>query len=239
MAVAGSGRAGGSFARALADAGWEVEVVSRAAVDDAAYPEAADLVLLCVPDSSVAEVASRIAPTAGRVVAHCSGALGLAALAPAPRRATVHPLASLPDAETGARRLSGGWFAVSGDAIATEMVGALGGRFVEVDDNRRAEYHAAAAIASNHLVGLIGQVERVALEAGVPLDAYRRLATDSLNGAFETSPSEALTGPVARGDWETVEAHLGALGADEREAYLAMAKQAALLAGRELPDFGH
>lgn len=201
--------------------------------------ESAEVVLLCVPDSSVTEVASRITPSGDRVVAHCSGALGLDVLAPAPRRATVHPLASLPDAETGAGRLAGGWFAVSGDRIVKELVESLGGHFVEVDDESRTAYHAAAAIASNHLVALMGQVARVAAQAGVPLDAYRRLANESLNGAFDTSPPEALTGPVSRGDWDTVAAHLEALDPRERDAYLAMAHQAALLAGRELPDFGH
>lgn len=238
VAIVGSGRAGGSFAAALGDAGWEVTVLRRTEVGNISSVEA-DLVLLCVPDSSVSDVASHIPASDDRVVAHCSGVLGLDALAPAPRRATLHPLASLPDGDTGARRLAGGWFAVSGDRMGQELVEALGGQFVEVDDDRRAAYHAAAAIASNHLVALMGQVERVAADAGVPLDAYRRLATESLNGAFDASPQEVLTGPVARGDWETVAAHLEALDPEERDAYLAMARQAALLAGRELPEFGH
>jgi predicted short-subunit dehydrogenase-like oxidoreductase (DUF2520 family) len=247
VAVVGSGRAGGAFARALTEAGWSTEAVrARDLISLAggpgpgsAAPEAlgsAEMVLLCVPDSAVAQVARGLAPSEGRVVAHCSGSLGLDVLDPAPRRASVHPLASLPDAAVGAARLVGAWFAVSGDPVASEVVGALRGHVVALDDADRATYHAAAAIASNHLVALMGQVERVANSAGVPLEAYRRLALESLEGAFDTAPAEALTGPVARGDWDTVRRHLVAIPVEERPAYLAMAAEAARLAGREVPE---
>jgi predicted short-subunit dehydrogenase-like oxidoreductase (DUF2520 family) len=193
-------------------------------------------VLLCVPDSAVEAVARSITPSGSRAVLHCSGSLGLDVLDPAPRRGSVHPLASLPDTATGAERLAGAWYAVCGDGLAADVVDALGGTAVEVPDGNRAAYHAAAAVASNHLVALLGQAERIARSAGVPLEAYRRLASESLEGAFERDPATVLTGPVARGDWETVRRHLDALDPSEREGYLAMARMAARLVGRELPD---
>ena len=77
-------------------------------------------------------------------------------------------------------------------------------------------------IASNHLVALLGQVERVAAAAGVPLEAYLDLVRATLDNVAELGPAAALTGPVARGDWATVDRHLAALDPSEHEAYGAM-----------------
>jgi len=82
----------------------------------------------------------------------------------------------------------------------------------------------------------LGQVQRVAARAGVPMEAYLDLASGSVQNVVELGPTAALTGPVARGDWATVAAHLAVLEPDEREAYVALARAAARLAGRELPD---
>ena len=192
--------------------------------------------LLCVPDAAVAEVAAEVAPDDGCVVMHCAGSLTLGSLDPHVRRASVHPLVSLPSPSIGAERLRGAWFGVAGDPLARELVGDLGGVVVEPDEERRAEYHAAAVIASNHLVALMGQVERVAAAAGVPLAAYLRLAAGSLDNVAALGPAAALTGPVARGDWDTVRAHLAALSSDERPAYEALAREAARLVGADVPD---
>jgi pantoate--beta-alanine ligase len=119
-----------------------------------------------------------------------------------------------------------------------EIVDALGGRSIEVPDDARSTYHAAAAIASNHLVALLGQVQRVAAQAGIPLEAYLDLVRGTVDNVAALGPAAALTGPVARGDWETVARHLAALPADERTAYQAMANEAARLGGRERPGVG-
>ena len=233
--VVGAGRAGGSFAGALSDAGWSVELVHHDHPDPGA---GVDLVLSCVPDGAVAALAAGWPVHPEAVVAHCAGSLGLDVLAPHPRVASVHPLVSLPDPTTGRDRLRGAWFAVAGDEIARRVVAALGGRAVEVPDASRVRYHAAAVIASNHLVALMGQVERLAADLGVPLEAFLALAAGSLDNVAAVGPAAALTGPVARGDWQTVARHLASLPPEERGAYLAMAEQAALLAGVELPPGG-
>ena len=143
-------------------------------------------------------------------MAHLSGSLGLDVLGDHARRASVHPLMALPDPEVGARRLTGGgWFAVDGDPLAAEVVDALGGRAFQVDD--RATYHAAACIASNHLVALMGQVERVAAAAGVPFEAYLALARGSLDDVGQLGPRGAITGPAARRDEETLARHRAVL----------------------------
>lgn len=122
--------------------------------------------------------------------------------------------------------------AVAGDPMAREVVGALGGRPVEVPDEHRAAYHAAACIASNHLVALLGQVEQVAAPAGVPLDAFLGLAAATLDNVARLGPAAALTGPAARGDDATLERHRSALAPSERPAYDALAAEARRLAGR-------
>ncbi len=194
-----------------------------------------DMVLCCVPDAAVPELVASWPVHPATLVVHCSGSLGLDVLHPHPRRASVHPLVSLPDGPKGALRLRGAWFGVAGDPAALKVVEALEGTAVEVPDELRGSYHAAAAIASNHLVALMGQVERVAAQVGVPLEAYLALAGGSLANVAELGPPAALTGPVARGDWSTVRRHLEVIDRSEHPAYLAMAAQAARLVGTELP----
>jgi predicted short-subunit dehydrogenase-like oxidoreductase (DUF2520 family) len=234
--ILGPGRAGGSFAGALTEAGWSVDLADRDR-SPAGAAAGVDLVLVCVPDRAVPDVAAAVDPVVGTVVAHCSGSLGLDVLATHRRRASVHPLVSLPSARVGALRLRGAWFGVAGDPLVHQVVAAVDGRPVEVPDDRRATYHAAAVVASNHLVALLGQVERIAATAGVPLEAYLDLARGSLDNVARLGPVAALTGPVARGDWDTVDRHLEALPADERAAYRALAEEAARLAGRPPPTW--
>jgi predicted short-subunit dehydrogenase-like oxidoreductase (DUF2520 family) len=217
------------MSRALAAAGWTIAPPIRHGDDVSNAAAGVDLVIVATPDVNVASVAAAIDPVDGTVVAHLAGSLGLDALAPHARRASIHPLVSIPSGETEVR---GAWFAVAGDELAGRVVADLDGRVVEVDDADRATYHAAACIASNHLVALLGQVERVAAAAGVPLDALLDLARHTLDNVERVGPRAALTGPVARGDEATVARHRAALDPSELPAYDAMADQARRLADR-------
>jgi predicted short-subunit dehydrogenase-like oxidoreductase (DUF2520 family) len=226
LRVVGAGRAGGALSLALHRAGWTVEAPLGRGDDLAGAAAGVDLLVLATPDPAIAEVAAAVEPVATTVVAHLAGALGLDVLGDHPRRGALHPLVSLPDAEVGASRLAdGAWFAVAGDDLLRQVVEDLGGQAFTVADAERARYHAAAVIASNHLVALLGQVERVAPE-GVPLAAFLDLARGSIDNVAALGPAAALTGPVARGDWATVERHLAALPDDERPAYEAMVAEA-------------
>jgi predicted short-subunit dehydrogenase-like oxidoreductase (DUF2520 family) len=235
--IIGGGRAGRSFASALGAAGWTIDAVLGRHDDPAGAAAGVDLVLLATPDAAIAEVASRVEPVEGTVTAHVAGSLGLDVLAPHARRAAVHPLVSMPDAEVGAARLAGAaWFAVAGDPMARQVVEALGGRAFEVADADRSAYHAAAVIASNHLVALLGQVERVASATGVPFEAFLELARGTLDNVEAMGPAAALTGPAARGDEATLERHRRAIDPSERAAYDALADQARRLARADDPD---
>jgi predicted short-subunit dehydrogenase-like oxidoreductase (DUF2520 family) len=228
LRVIGPGRAGTSLAAALASAGWRVAEPVRHGEDPIAAADGIDLLVIATPDAVVAEVAGAVAPVDNVVVAHLAGSLTLEVLSPHVRRASIHPLRSIPSPDTS---LVGAWFAVTGDPIAGEVVDALGGRRVMVDDADRVAYHAAACIASNHLVALLGQVERVAAAAGVPFDAYLELVRQTVDNVALLGPAAALTGPVRRGDHETVRRHLAAIAPEERPAYEAMAVAASKLVG--------
>lgn len=230
--IVGPGRAGTALALALTNAGWGVGPMLGRGDDLADAAAGVDLLVLATPDGEIRPVAKAVRPVETTVVAHLSGALGLDVLAPHRRRAAIHPLVALPTPELGAKRLVGGWFAVAGDQRARDVVRALGGRSFEVADADRAAYHAAAVIASNHLVALLGQVERLAAEVGVPMEAYLDLAADTLANVVELGAAEALTGPAARGDEATIRRHLRALPADERRAYRGMVDAARRLAAR-------
>lgn len=204
-------------------------------------PEAgvgAEVVILAVPDQALAAVASDLArslePRA--LVVHLCGAHGVEVLEPLAavradiRCAAVHPLQTLSGRPSDADLLAGAWFAVDGHPDGFDLVRAVGGHPFTVAD--RAVYHAAAVVASNHLVALFGQVERLADAAGVPREAFGPLVRASLGHALDGGAAGALTGPVARGDADTVVLHLRALAPDERSSYRALAREALRLAGR-------
>ena len=207
--VLGPGRAGLSLMAALEAVGGYRSLGAwgrdRSPVDAA---RGVDILFIATPDDVVAQVR----PVATTAVVHLSGSLGLDVLAGHPRRGSLHPLVPLPNPAIGAERLrSGVTLTVAGDPVTRAVAEDLGGDVVEVADADRAAYHAAAVIAANHLVALMGQVERVAATAGLPLTAFAGLMRAASEDAFALGPRQALTGPAVRGDWETVERHRGAI----------------------------
>jgi predicted short-subunit dehydrogenase-like oxidoreductase (DUF2520 family) len=231
----GPGRAGSSLAAALEAAGWQLAQTLGRGDDLSRAAEGTDVLILSVPDDAVAEVARAVTPVESTVVVHLSGSLTLDVLAPHERRAGLHPLVPLPTPDLGATRLTSGvTFAVAGDPMAWHLANDLHGNVIEVRDEDRGAYHAAACIAANHVVALLGQVERVAADAGLPLDAFLGLTKAALDDVERLGPRQALTGPAARGDWETLARHRDALAPEERPAYNAGVALAMRLAG----DFG-
>ncbi|HEX2044058.1 MAG TPA: DUF2520 domain-containing protein, partial [Gaiellaceae bacterium] len=144
-------------------------------------------------------------------IAHMSGACRLDALAPHARRFSVHPLQTFTRSR-GAEQLDGAWAAVSGEsagalAAGFALAGLLGLRPFELDDEERPAYHAGAAIASNYLVTIHWAAAELFEAAGAPPEALEPLMRRTIENGFE------LTGPIARGDWETVERHLAEIRA--------------------------
>lgn len=208
------------MAAALASRGVSVLGVLGRHDDLRPAAQGVDALVIAVPDDAVATVSGAVAPDDGAVVLHLSGSLGLDVLAPHPRRASLHPLVPMPDADTGCRRLlAGPAFAVDGDPLAGDLARLLGGRARRVAPDDRAAYHAAACMAANHLVALLGQVERVAAGVGLSVDDFVDLARASLDDVARLGPTAALTGPAARGDEATLARHRAALAPSERPAY--------------------
>lgn len=234
--IIGSGRAGSSFATALHEKFEVAGPLGRDFVEHLGGP--VDFTLICVTDSQISSVALALPPKAQRVVAHVAGSVGVEELGQHPRRACIHPLVSLTGGTSGARRLLGAWFAVSGDPAIESLVSALDGQAFAVSDSQRPLYHATASIAANHLVGLLGQVSRLAEILDVPQEAFFDLAQPVFANVKERGAKAALTGPLARGDWETLRSHRCALeeiSQLELDCYLAGARLAAAVAEVSLP----
>lgn len=195
----------------------DVNVIGRGRVGSAvnarleergvALREEAGIVLLCVPDSAIAEVARSVAP--GPWIGHTSGATPLSALDPHERRFGLHPLQTF-DRSGKPEQLDGASAAITAEtdearSVATALSDLLGVRPFELADHDRALYHAGAAIASNFLVTLHRAASELFEEAGAPTAGLEPLMRRVIDNGFE------LTGPIARGDLETVQRHLDAI----------------------------
>lgn len=209
--VIGAGRAGSAIAARLRERGLELS------------EDSPELVLICVPDRAIAEVAAAISP--GPWVGHVSGATPLSALEPHARRFSVHPLQTFTHAR-GAEQLDGAFAAVSAETDDAREVGlwlarTLGLEPFTLADSKRVAYHAGAAIASSYLVTLRRAAGSLLEAAGAPPEALDPLMRRTIENDFE------LTGPIARGDWATVDAHVTAIRAERPELeamYVTMAE---------------
>ena len=199
--VIGRGRVGSAIAARLEERGVPVR-------------EDGELALLCVPDGVISGLARALSPDQPWV-AHVSGATPLAALDPHPRRFGLHPLQTFTRTR-GAEQLDGAFAAVSAETAEAsergfELARLLGLTPFELADDSRPLYHAGAAIASNYLVTLHRVASDLFRAAGAPPEALAPLMQRTIENGFE------LTGPIDRGDWETVEAHRAAIRATRPE----------------------
>jgi predicted short-subunit dehydrogenase-like oxidoreductase (DUF2520 family) len=199
--VGASGRVGSAVAARLRERGV-------ALVD-----EQSELALLCVPDSAIAEVARAIEP--GPWIAHTSGATSLSALDPHRRRFGLHPLQTFTK-RRGPEQLDGAFAAVTAESVEAQDVGFWLAHTLGLDpfpllDEARPLYHAGAAIASNYLVTLHRVASELFAAAGAPPEGLVPLMRRTIENGFE------LTGPIERGDWETVERHREAIRAARPE----------------------
>jgi predicted short-subunit dehydrogenase-like oxidoreductase (DUF2520 family) len=256
VGVIGAGRVGAVLAAALRDAGHEVVAAagesdaSRGRIDallpgtpvrkPSAVARACDLLLLTVPDDMLPNVVTMLAASGalreGQYVAHTSGRHGLAVLAPATalgvRPMALHPAMTFTGTTVDLPRLDGCVFGVTaGDAereVAARLVADLGGRPMWVAEERRSLYHAGLAHGANHLVTLVSEAMELLSASGAddPAATLRPLLQAALDNALEQGDS-ALTGPIVRGDVETVRAHLAEVAAnapDTLPSYVALGR---------------
>jgi predicted short-subunit dehydrogenase-like oxidoreductase (DUF2520 family) len=194
--VIGRGRVGSAIAARLEERGVELR------------EDGAELLLLCVPDTAIRDVAQGLSPGHGWI-GHVSGATPLSALDPHERRFSLHPLQTFTRAR-GPEQLDGAWAAVTGEtdearALGFELAATLGLEPFPLEDAERPLYHAGAVMASNYLVTLHEAAASLVAAAGAPPESLEPLMRRTIENGFE------LTGPIERGDWETVEAHREAI----------------------------
>ncbi|MQA90029.1 MAG: DUF2520 domain-containing protein [Gemmatimonas sp.] len=203
-----------------------------------------DGVLITTPDGRIREAATLVAAAFRPPVPvlHTSGVLGPDPLAVLAERGdpvgSLHPLVSVANPVRDAHKLRGAWFGVEGDPGALELarflVDALEGDLIRIDPGGKPLYHAAAVFASNYAVALLSVAERLMREAGVDPQSARESLTSLAAGAVQNvaavGPVDALTGPICRGDAETVALHLGRLSGQDRPLYSVLARETLLLA---------
>jgi predicted short-subunit dehydrogenase-like oxidoreductase (DUF2520 family) len=260
VGVIGPGRAGLGLALALVRAGREVRLYGRRprpvpaplalAVGPADQPPAwiaqAGIVVLAVRDDAIRPVAEALARAgavgAGHVVLHLSGVQGQEALGPlvGTRAAlgSLHPLQTIAEPERAPERLRGAWAAVEGMpravAAAEELAREVGLRPFRIASRAKPVYHAAAVFASNYFVVVQAVAQRLLRHAGLPdADAWaalRPLVEGTLENLVRDGPLAALTGPVARGDDDTLRRHLASLAQDDALLYRVLGRAALELA---------
>jgi len=222
--VIGAGRAGSALAGRLRATGLAVTAGREPLAD-------ADLILLAVPDAAIAEVA-RAVPL-GPWMGHVSGATSVTALAPHQLRFSLHPLQTL-TTDRGPEQLDGAWAALTFETdeagqVAHWLAEQLGLHAFVLADADKPLYHAGAAMASNFLVTLYRVAARLLVESGAPPEALVPLMRRVIENGFQ------LTGPIARGDWATVDAHLAAIQARTPEVepvYRALAEATRAVAAK-------
>lgn len=204
-------------------------------------PKGTTAVFLSVPDETLPEMATALAgqgdAPGGAAAFHLSGALGTDPLAPLHARGysvgTMHPLQTVAHPITGADLLPGSSFAVSGEreamAAARRILSTLGSRALTVPVSQRPLYHAAGVFASNYVLAVIGAAARMLGRAGLgegeALEAILPLVRGALDNLEELGPDQALTGPLARGDLETVELHFRVLEGEEQALYAELGRE--------------
>ena len=270
VGVVGAGRVGAVLAAALRSAGHEISAVagesaaSRTRIETllpgvhvdkpTAVARSCDLLLLTVPDDMLGNVISMLSASGairpGQRVVHTSGKHGLAVLEPATRLGAqglaMHPAMTFTGTDLDLDRLPGCVYGVTATAdtlgLAETLVADLGGRMVRVAEERRTLYHAGLAHGANHLVTLVSQAMDLLRASGSddPAGTLRPLLTAALDNAL-TYGDAALTGPIVRGDVETVRAHVADIAAtspETLESYVVMARATAnraVLDGRLMP----
>ncbi len=210
-----------------------------------------DIYLIATPDGSIAQACEHLAASGQvdetTIVFHCSGALNSGYLQAARECgaavASIHPIRSFARPEVAAQQFTGTFCGVEGDARALEVLlplfAAIGAETVAIDGERKVLYHSAAVVASNYLVTLLDTARQLYVEAGVDQDTALSMLGPLTRGALENvlqaGPEAALTGPIARGDVETVarqQAALDALRPELGSLYRLFAQLTAELAAR-------
>jgi predicted short-subunit dehydrogenase-like oxidoreductase (DUF2520 family) len=258
--VIGPGHVGRGLFRAFRAAGVDVVGLhgkrpSGVATSTGALPPEmarANVIVVCVRDPQIDETIDELIAAArdgrasrGSIVLHTSAIAEPAGLKTLGDLGfpcgTFHPLVPFTDPETSAELLRKGWVGIDGDNAAKNasrrLAGHIGARTLEIPPGRKPVYHAAAVMSSNFPVVLASVAGHLLQGAGIPDSSAYQAVESLINGALanmkQALPDDALTGPVVRGDAETVGKHLRALEGNDTalEVYRALSAAAVDVAG--------
>ncbi len=216
-AVAGGSRAKNSIELARAVDATPYEHLAQAAA-------AGQLVLLTVRDAAIIPVCEQLAASGGLahkpIVAHCCGAVGSEVLSAAKKAGcaigSMHPLQTFPDVESAVTRLPGAFCFIEGDSAACDaleqLANAIGGNPVKIDPAVKPLYHAAAIMSANYIITLLDAALELMQQAGIDRNIARKalgpLVRATVENTIANDTAKSLTGPIARGDIETLKRHL-------------------------------
>ncbi len=265
IAIIGVGRVGGALALALDEAGYLVsKLIVRDVHDtdklakrigaeliliDQAFEIEEDIVFITTGDREISGVAKELdRRSANGFLFHTSGVYSSEEMAAARELGysigSIHPLISIANAEIGAEQFEDAHFCIEGDADAVEVAGAivsaLKGHSFSIDTNMKSLYHAAAVMACGHLVAVEDVAIEMLADCGIDAQDAKKILMPLVSGTIANLTNlpieEALTGPFARGDVNTVESHLNAISKLERddigEIYRTLAKRSLEIANR-------
>ncbi len=237
ISIIGPGRLGKALKSALGKAGYEVNLVYG---KDDSISGLGDLIFITTPDSEIRKVASKIASSDlnldGKMFAHCSGALASSILEELQKEgahiACFHPLMAVSPKTESFQDI---YFDIEGDEsvlkLLEELAQNVGAESIRVSPKEKELLHISAVMASNYLVTLADLSLRISASANIPerilMDAFLPLMSSSLENLGNQSPTDALTGPIARGDIQTVQKHLKLL--ENKPELLEMYKKLGLL----------
>ena len=226
IGIIGAGRLGSALAHALLAAGYPLEMISSRQLSDAerlvsSLPavssvtvdnlvQECDFVFLAVPDEYISELASSLPWSPSQAVIHSSGSLNLDVLSVAKKKGSLtgclHPV------QTFLKRDS------PLDIWLVELVESLGAYSIRLENVDRALYHSAAVFASNYVVALLSAATRIWTLSGLSERegrmALQHIMNVSVNNLVDSTFSDAATGPITRGDWQTVKKHLSGLDSE-------------------------
>jgi predicted short-subunit dehydrogenase-like oxidoreductase (DUF2520 family) len=247
IGIIGAGTVGSALAIKLAKSGYTITVVSsrtyasaeklakaikgcKAAETNQTVADTADIIFITTPDAAIPQIAAGLKWHKGQSVVHCSGTDSTDSLLPARQMGAItgvfHPLQTMANVKQAIDNLPGSTFAIEAEepllSTLKEMAAALNCRWIELKAEDKVVYHAAAVIASNYLVTLVKLADDLWETFGIPREqatqALLPLLKGTLNNIENAGIPQALTGPIARGDVETVKKHLAALQKEAPDA---------------------
>lgn len=259
----GAGRVGCGAGRMLSEKGFEISYYSKN-YDDALFAaeftggrafespkeltDACGMVFVTTPDGEIRNVWNEIKDyVSGTLTAHMSGAMSADEAFPdaekyGARVCSVHPLLAVSDRERSYLEMADAFYTIEGSAAeeAKRLFEGAGLRAGIIDKNAKARYHAAAAMASNLVLSLLEMSCEIFEDSGLPESdaktAPKKLVLGNINSIFEKGFEKSLTGPLERGDAETIKKHLDVLTGDAREAYIILSRHLLKTAKRKNPD---